>query len=180
MDKAFHFAIPSIDWTALLPVAIVALTGMFALIAEMLRPKHNNNLIVAISLSGLGLAGVASILLLQQGNYTTAAELFVRDSFGTAIHLLLLLSAGLTVVISEDYLRHKRIPFGEFYPLVLWSTVGAMVMSATTNLLVIFLGLEILSISLYVMAGMSRREEKSEESAIKYFLLGAFASGFLR
>jgi NADH-quinone oxidoreductase subunit N len=62
---------------------------------------------------------------------------------------------------------------------VLWSTVGAMIMSATTSLLMIFLGLEILSVALYVMAGMSRSEEKSEESALKYFLLGAFASGFL-
>jgi NADH-quinone oxidoreductase subunit N len=82
-------------------------------------------------------------------------------------------------MFSESYLREKKIPFWEFYPLVLWSAFGAMVMASTKNLLMIFLGLEVLSIALYVMAGMSRTEQKSEESAIKYFLLGAFASGFL-
>src|SRR5205085_2348323 len=83
------------------------------------------------------------------------------------------------ILFSEGYLREKRIAFAEFYPLVLWSTSGAMLMATSRNLLVIFLGLEVLSIALYVMAGMSRSEEKSEESALKYFLLGAFASGFL-
>ncbi len=179
MDKAFHFAIPVIDWTALLPIMIVAVTGIFALIAEMFRPKHNNNLIVGVSLGGLALAAVASALSLQQPSYTTAAELFLRDSLGTVAQLLILLATALTISFSEGYLRNKRIPFGEFYPLVLWSSVGAMIMTSTMNLLVIFLGLEILSVSLYVMAGMSRSEEKSEESALKYFLLGAFASGFL-
>ena len=116
---------------------------------------------------------------MTQPTFATAADMAVRDSFGTTMQLLLVMASALTVLFSEAYLRAKRIPFGEFYPLLLWSTVGGMIMSSTTNLLVIFLGLEILSISLYVMAGMSRREEKSEESAIKYFLLGAFASGFL-
>jgi NADH-quinone oxidoreductase subunit N len=179
LDKAFHFAIPQIAWTAVLPIAIVAVTGMIALIAEMMRPKHNNNLLVGISLGGLALSAVASLLLLEQPSYLTAGDLLARDPFASVMHLLMLLATALSIVFSEDYLRQKRIPFGEFYPLILWSTVGAMIMVATTNLLMIFLGLEILSVSLYVMAGMSRKEEKSEESALKYFLLGAFASGFL-
>ncbi len=179
MDKAFHFAVPAIEWTAILPVAIVALTGIIALIAEMFRPKNNNNLIVGISLGGLVLAAIALVLQTVQPTYQTAGDLVLRDPFGTAIQLLVLLATGLTVLFSESYLRAKRIAFGEFYPLVLWSTVGAMVMSSTSNLLVVFVGLEILSVSLYVLSGISRREEKSEESALKYFLLGAFASGFL-
>ena len=179
MDKAFHFAVPAIDVTAILPIVIVALTGIFALIAEMFRPKHNNNLIVGLSLGGLLLAGLSCVLQLQQPWYTTAADMLVRDSFGSVVQILILISAALSILFSESYLRAKRIPFGEFYPLLLWSTTGAMIMSTTRNLLVVFLGLEILSISLYVMAGMSRSEEKSEESALKYFLLGAFASGFL-
>lgn len=178
MDKPFHFPIPEIDWAAMLPVIIVALTGMLVLLLEMFQRKRNNNLIVWASLGGLSLAGVASVLVLQQPTYSTAADMYARDPFGAAIHILLLLATALTIIFSEDYLRQKRIPYGEFYPLVLWSTVGAMIMSATTNLLMIFVGLEILSVSLYVMAGMSRSEEKSEESALKYFLLGAFASGF--
>jgi NADH-quinone oxidoreductase subunit N len=93
--------------------------------------------------------------------------------------LAVVIATALAVSFSEGYLREKRISHGEFYPLILWSSVGAMMMCTTTNLLMIFLGLEILSVALYVMAGLSRDEEKSEESALKYFLLGAFASGFL-
>nr|HWA83351.1 NADH-quinone oxidoreductase subunit N [Fimbriimonadaceae bacterium] len=99
--------------------------------------------------------------------------------FGLTMQLLIIGATFLAILFSEGYLREKRIPFGEFYPLMLWSAVGAMVMATSRNLLMIFLGVEILSIALYVMAGMSRSEEKSEESALKYFLLGAFASAFL-
>lgn len=179
MDKAFHFAIPSIEWSALLPIIIVALTGICAFVVEMFQPKRENTLIVGISLGGLILAAFTLFFQMDQPVYTTAGDLLLRDPFGTAIQWILLVASALTILFSESYLREKRIPFGEFYPLVLWSTVGAMIMSTTSNLLVVFLGLEILSVSLYVMAGMSRSEEKSEESALKYFLLGAFASGFL-
>ena len=102
-----------------------------------------------------------------------------RTAFTSGIHIALTLASGLTILFSESYLRQKRIGFGEFYPLILWSTAGAMIMSSTENLLVLFVGLEIMSISIYVLAGMSRSEEKSEESALKYFLLGGFASAFL-
>ncbi len=145
----------------------------------MFRPKNDNNLIVGISIGGLIVAGFALFMQMEQPSYATAGDLMQRDAFGTAMQWILILGSALTILFSESYLREKRIPFGEFYPLVLWSTVGAMIMATTTSLLMIFLGLEILSVSLYVMAGMSRSEEKSEESALKYFLLGAFASGFL-
>ncbi|MDR3692021.1 MAG: NADH-quinone oxidoreductase subunit N [Fimbriimonas sp.] len=178
MDKAFHFPIPTIEWFALLPILIVALTGICAFIVEMFQPKRENTLIVGISIGGLLVAAVALFLQMSEPLYSTASDLLLRDTFGSAMQWILLVACGLTILFSEGYLREKRIPFGEFYPLVLWSTVGAMIMASTTSLLVIFVGLEILSVSLYVMAGMSRSEEKSEESALKYFLLGAFASGF--
>lgn len=164
------------------PVVVVAMTGIIALCIEMARPKKNNDMIVLFSLLGLGLAGVAVVLQFNSGNYADGesfAGMVVRDRFSLVMQLLLVGSAFLSIMFSEGYLREKRIPFGEFYPMLLWSTVGAMVMVASRNMLMIFLGLEVLSIALYVMAGMSRKESKSEESALKYFLLGAFASGFL-
>ncbi|HSI72215.1 MAG TPA: NADH-quinone oxidoreductase subunit N [Fimbriimonas sp.] len=177
--QAFNFPLPDVNFEAILPVAIVAITGIVALILEMLRPKHNNDLIVAASLAGLLLAGAALCYQFSFGTSDTFAGMYVRDPFGTSMQIVLVASAFLCILFSEAYLRNKRVPFGEFYPLVLWSTVGAMLMASTTNLLMLFLGLEVLSVSLYVMAGMSRKEERSEESAMKYFLLGAFASGFL-
>jgi len=178
-SSLFKFAPPEINFYALMPILIVALTGVLALVLEMFRPKKSNEYIVAVSLGGLALAGASAYQNLSMGPTQTMALTLLHDSFSATIHLILVASTFLTIVFSEQYLRSKRIPFGEFYPLVLWSTTGAMIMAATNHLLMIFLGLEILSISLYVMAGLSRGEQKSHESALKYFLLGAFASGFL-
>lgn len=179
MDPLFNFPPPDLNFRPMLPMIIVAITGIVALIAEMARPKRNNDLIVGLSLGGLLLAGLSLFFAHGDKFDRTAASMVFLDRFGAMMQGVVLTGTFLTILFSEGYLRAKRIPFGEFYPLVLWSAVGAMIMCATDNLLVIFLGLEILSIALYVMAGMSRSEEKSEESALKYFLLGAFASGFL-
>jgi len=171
--------VPLSDWSMLLPIAMVAMTGIFALILEMIYPKRDNTLIVACSLLGLTLT--AFMLGRQFGVEpdTIFAGTVLRDQFGISMQLVIVLGAAVTILFSDAYLREKRIPFGEFYPLMLWSTMGAMLMCVTTNLLVMFVGLEILSISLYVLAGIARREGKATESALKYFLLGAFATGFL-
>ena len=171
-----------IDWSMIAPVVLVAMVGIIALCIEMARPKKNNNLIVGFTLAGLAVAAIAILVQFDMDSYRigeTLSGMVTRDRFSLTMQLLVVISAFLSVLFSEGYLREKRIPFGEFYPILCWSAVGAMVMVATQNLLMIFLGLEVLSISLYVLAGMSRSENKSEESALKYLLLGAFASGFL-
>jgi NADH-quinone oxidoreductase subunit N len=167
-----------------LPIIVVVSTGILALLIEIIRPKRKNTIIVGVSLLGLI---TAAVFLVHQLTFNGVASdgtetlggMFLNDSFGIVMQLLVVLACFLCICFSESYLRQKRIPFGEFYPLVLWSSSGAMLMATSKNMLVIFLGLEVLSIALYVMAGMSRSEEKSEESAVKYFLLGAFASCFL-
>lgn len=178
-EGLFNFPVPTIDWLATMPVLIVVVVGMLGLTLEMLFPKRASNKIVAVSL--LGLLGAAAATIRQLGGETgdTLAGLLTRDTFGLMIQLLIVGAAFVTVLFSEGYLREKRIAFGEFYPLLLWSTAGAMVMATTHNLLVMFVGLEMLSIALYVLAGLARQEPRSEEAAMKYFLLGAFASAFL-
>ncbi len=162
-----------------MPVLIVAITGALALFIELITPKRTNNLMIGVCLVGL-LAGMVSVARnLGAGYGESFGGMVTTDGFSQAMQLLVMLATFLCVLFSEGYLREKRIPFGEFYPLALWSATGAMIMFSTGNLLILFLGLEVLSIALYVMAGMSRSEEKSEESALKYFLLGGFASGFL-
>lgn len=168
-----------IDWLAILPTLLVAGTGILGLLVEIIFPKRDNGLIIGISLAGLALAGFLIWGQYGQPPADSFAGMLWRDSFALTMQLLIIGATFLAILFSEGYLREKRIPFGEFYPLMLWSAVGAMVMATSRNLLMIFLGVEILSIALYVMAGMSRNEEKSEESALKYFLLGAFASAFL-
>jgi NADH-quinone oxidoreductase subunit N len=175
--------IPTIDWFAILPVAILVLTGVVALLVEVSRPKASNDGVVGVTVLGL-LAALGALYYgqthLPTGKPTTSfAGMVIRDNFGAAMSFIVVLCVLLVVLFSEPYLRQKRIAFAEFYPLAVWSAAGALMMATTTNLLMIFIGLEVLSVALYVLAGLSRQEEKSEEAAIKYFLLGAFASGFL-
>jgi NADH-quinone oxidoreductase subunit N len=170
---------PEIDWLSILPTLIVAGFGILALIPEIIFPKRRNEPIIVTSLIGLLIAGWFVVRQYSEPVKESFGGMVIRDNFALTMQLLIIGSTFLAILFSEGYLRQKRIPFGEFYPLVLWSAVGAMVMATSRNLLMIFLGVEILSIALYVMAGMSRSEEKSEESALKYFLLGAFASAFL-
>lgn len=174
-----HFPPPTdLNWLMIAPMVIVALTGLIALIIEVAMPKRQNGPMVWASIVGLIAAGASVVMQYTAGPGTAFAGAVLRDSVSLTVQLVLIGTCLLTIVFSEGYLREKRIPFGEFYPLVTWATVGGMMMATSTNLLVLFVGLEMLSIALYVLAGMSRAEQKSEESALKYFLLGAFASAF--
>ncbi|MBN8689456.1 MAG: NADH-quinone oxidoreductase subunit N [Armatimonadetes bacterium] len=174
-----YSAPPLIDWSVIMPIVVVSLGGVIALMLEMFRPKANNMLIVWTSVMTLVVAAIAVVVQFPLPASDTFAKMAYRDQFGLLLQGAIVLSTLLVVIFSEAYLRAKRIPFAEFYPLALWSAAGAMIMVSTKNLLMIFVGLEVLSIALYVMAGMSKKEMKSEESAIKYFLLGAFASAFM-
>lgn len=171
--------IPTIDWRALAPFTIIVCTGIVALFIEMLRPRRNNNLVVGASVLGLLVAAWTLFGMLGGPSGESFAGMVLNDRFGQILQLVMVGSCAVCFLFSEPYLREKRIPFAEFYPLALWSTAGGMLMVSSKHLLMVFLGLELLSISLYCLAGMSRHESKSEESALKYFLLGSFASAFL-
>ncbi len=171
-----NYVLPTVEWPTVMPVLIVVVTGILAVFIEMLWPKRNNNVIVGLGLVGLGLAGSSVLKQFGAPDGVTFGDMVVRDQVGLVMQLLLVGICFVAFLFSEGYLREKQIPFAEFYPLALWATAGGMLMVTTTNTLELFLGLEVLSIALYCLAGMSRQESKSEESALKYFLLGAFAS----
>ena len=101
------------------------------------------------------------------------------DKFAMFINMVLLFSSALVVLISPQYLNRRAIHYGEYYALILAATLGMMLLAAAMSLMVIFLAIESLSISLYVLSGFARHEERSQEAALKYLLLGGFASGFL-
>lgn len=174
-----RYVLPTLDWAVLMPTILVFVTGVVGLLIEMFRPKQNNNTIVGVSLAGLVGAFVLMAAQLGREPVTTAGGMVTQDHFGLLSQMVMVGATALAFVFSEGYLRHKRIAFGEFYPLALWATAGGMIMAGTENLLMLFIGLEVLSISLYCLAGMARDEHKSEESALKYFLLGSFASAIL-
>src|SRR4030065_2274387 len=105
--------------------------------------------------------------------------MITSDGFAVFFKITILIIAFLTLLISMGYAAREGIGFGEYYALILFATVGMMLMASGSHLIVIFLGLETMSISIYILAGMLREDRRSAEAAFKYFLLGAFATGFL-
>jgi len=172
------FFAPEIDWSAVAPIGIVVATALATLIAELFLPRHQRTPLAIIGLVGVGLAAYFQ-LATWQTRTTTFGEMIVADTLGALLSLAVLGATALTLLLAEDYLQARDLRYGEFYPLVLFASGGAIAMLTTTNLMVMFIGLETLSIALYVLSGLSRTEARSEESALKYFLLGAFASAFL-
>ena len=163
----------------LLPVGILMLTGILALVVEMIAPRKLTATISWLSIIGVIASAVILCWQFSAPDTETFAGSILRDRLGTLLQLGILGSGLLIYAFSYGYLERKKLLHGEFYAIASWAISGAMVMVSTNSLLMLFIGLEVLSIGLYVLAGWSRREEKSEESAIKYFLLGAFASAFL-
>jgi NADH-quinone oxidoreductase subunit N len=104
---------------------------------------------------------------------------FAYDKFAMFINMVLLFSSALVIVISPQYLNRRGIHYGEYYALIIAATLGMMLLTGAMSLMVIFLAIEALSIALYVLSGFARTEERSQEAALKYLLLGGFASGFL-
>jgi NADH-quinone oxidoreductase subunit N len=166
---------------AILPILIVMVTGMAVLLADSCLAfwRRARVLSALLSLIGIGIAAFYCFPLMAEGDRTAFNGAIVADSFAQACNLILLVTAALAVLLAMTYLENRRLNLGEYYALVLFSTSGAMLMAAANDLIVLFIALEILSVALYVLAGFARTEERSEEAALKYFLLGAFAAGFL-
>lgn len=175
--EGMRLALPEIDFHLLLPFLIVVGTATLVLLVELFLPRRWNWLLAAIGLLGLIVASIFEILLWGSSRRTFGG-MFLSDTLAVMVSLILLGATALTLLFAEDYLQAKKINFGEFYPLLLYATSGAMLMVSSTDLILIFLGLEILSLALYVLVGLARLEVRSEEAALKYFLLGAFASAF--
>ena len=112
-------------------------------------------------------------------NGVTFSNMIAQDNYALVLNWIFLLSAAITVVISLDYLPRQGIERGEYYVLLLFATGGMMLLAQGTDLIVLFLGLELLSITLYVLVGFAYPRLSSEEAAMKYLLIGAFAAGFL-
>ena len=167
---------------AILPILIVLITGMIVLVGDACLGfwRRSKLFSASVALTGIAFAGFASTGALTDGGTRLAFNGAISaDPFSQACNLILILVAGLAILIAMTYLQNRDMHFAEYYALVLFSTSGAMLMAAANDLIVLFIALEILSVALYVLTGFARTEERSEEAALKYFLLGAFAAGFL-
>jgi NADH-quinone oxidoreductase subunit N len=187
MDFSLAFQLPNItnpnvNFGLILPELIVGGAGVVVMLVDAFIRKNQRWATGALSLAGLVAAGIATIWM--WAGWTSLAPrgflgMIVLDELRLSFTLIFLFVSALTVLISMVWVETERLPAGEFHSLLLFATMGMMLMASGNDLVIIFLGLEILSIATYVMAGFRRTDLRSNESSLKYFILGSFSSAFL-
>ncbi len=169
---------PEIDWSLIMPSLVIVSTMLIVLIFDLFD-AISKKVLGLITIVGTGIALVVSIQLLQVGtNETQFNNMFRIDGYSLFFNIIFLISAILVVLISLSYLGKDDRKQGPYYLLILLATLGMMLMAAGNELIIVFLGLELMSLSLYVLAGYFRDNPDSSEAGMKYLLLGAFASAF--
>ncbi len=167
-----------LDFYVILPVLVLAAWASLLLLADLFIPRERKGLTVL--LAALGLLLTLGVSLSQFGREAVGfGGMVMLDGFSTFLTSLLALSGLLGIGVAYSYLKRIDIERGEYYALLLFSVVGMMLMAQASDLIVTFIALELLSIPLYVMAAIAYPKTDSEEAGLKYFLLGAFASGFV-
>jgi len=166
------------DFLAILPVLVVLVTGVLVMVADVFLPEGRKG--IAALLSGLGLAaGLGAALAAVPSTGTAFAGMVVADGFSLFLDALFAAVGLVGIGLAYDYFKRMRLQRGEYYTLLLFSIGGMMLMGHANDLVMFFLALELLSIPLYILSGFFRARLASQEAALKYFLLGAFSSGFV-
>jgi NADH-quinone oxidoreductase subunit N len=168
------------DYIRILPEIVLSVWGIIVMFVEALLPPGRSR-------KPLGLFSALGVLVALAATYCQSAPQFAGfgfnhmlrvDHFSIFFHLIVLLVALATILMSLDYLPFQKMDHGEYYALILLGSVGMCLMSSAVELVLVFIALEISSISSYVLAGFRRHAAESAESSLKYFLLGSFATGF--
>ncbi|WP_131782601.1 NADH-quinone oxidoreductase subunit NuoN [Legionella gresilensis] len=162
-----------------LPEIIILITASIALLADLFFRDHYKNITLSISLIGLALAGLCSFMLLGNFKVLILNGLFISDDIAQLMKIFIAISAFICFVYSSAYIEERQMPAGDYYILGLFSTLGMMVLVSAHSLLTIYLGLELLSLPLYAMTAIRRTNSDAAEAALKYFIMGAIASGML-
>src|SRR6202522_888787 len=166
------------DYIRILPELVLSAFGIVIMLLEpLLDEEKSQKLLGFIALLG-ALAGIAATWVMSGSPGLAFSRMVKVDSFSVFFHVLVIAIAAIIILISCEYMAVQRIRAGEYYALILFGTVGMALMSSAVELVLIFIALEISSISSYVLAGFRRNEASSSESSLKYFLLGSFATAF--
>ena len=166
----------SSDFAAVIPILTVTLAACAAMVAEAFRAPGERMPIGGLGVIGLAGAAAASVFLWNRD--ASGFGVIRADNFALFFNLVLVAVGILTILMSGQVIEREELPQGEYYALTLFSIAGMMMMAAATDLLVIFLALEILSLGVYVLTGIRRSSAAGAEAAFKYFLLGSFSSAF--
>ena len=183
-----YVSFSSADYELALPMLLLSLFGVGILLIDLILPEQWKRVNAYTALIGVAFSAVAVGKLHlayraaeRRGNelatFTGFMDSLVVDRFAIYFFYLFLLGAAIAILMSVRYLEIERESHGEFYALILFSVVGMMCMAAGYDIVLIFIGLELMAISTYVLVGFLRRDKRSNEAALKYLLLGAFSSG---
>jgi NADH-quinone oxidoreductase subunit N len=174
------------DYTLALPMIMLAVFGIGILLIDLMLPAEWKHLNAWTALVGLGFSAAALLFKVQFGHYSDGQPLvgsfgfmhtMLMDRFAVYFGYLFLAGAAIAVLMSIKYLEIEKEDHGEFYALVLFAVIGMMCMASGYDVVLLFIGLELMAISTYVLVGFLRRDRRSNEAALKYLLLGAFSSG---
>jgi NADH-quinone oxidoreductase subunit N len=166
------------DYMRILPELVLSIFGMLVMVVDPLLDEDNSHQVLGtVALIGT-LVALASTFWMAQYPGTAFWNMVRVEGFSIFFHVLVIAIAAVAILSSFEYLQVQRIRAGEYYGLILFGTVGMCLMSSAIELVLIFIALEISSISTYVLAGFRRRDASSSESSLKYFLLGSFATAF--
>ncbi|MEI7622022.1 MAG: NADH-quinone oxidoreductase subunit N [Actinomycetes bacterium] len=188
---------PSIDWLALLPMLILLVGALLTLTFSSFLKRREPKGLFTVTTVVIAVAAALSVMPMwarvqgwnsllwwnidhpQTGPFSTAGGAVGIDGFSLFVTMVLCVGVVLAALLADGFLRRESMTGPEFYVLLLLSAVGGVIMAMSNDLIVLFIGLETLSIAVYVLAGMNLRRVQSQESGLKYFILGAFSSAFL-
>lgn len=165
--------IPFPDLTPVTPEIIMTISATVLLILELIFKNKGILAFIAVATAAV----VLYTIPLSHGQ--TFGGMFISDAYSTYFKLIFIINLVLTVLISLRYIHREKAGYGEYYSLLVFATSGMMLMASAKDLIILYLGLELMALSTYILAGIKRHDIKSNEAAIKYFLLGAFSSALL-
>ncbi|HJU09233.1 MAG TPA: NADH-quinone oxidoreductase subunit N [Candidatus Binataceae bacterium] len=174
------FTLSTIDfsWLPILPLIAVSVGAMVVMLVGVQLEDEDSASLGFISLVALLAAFILTMFQLGQDTVAFHGSLAI-DDYAVFFEAIIIIATALTISMSLEYAADAALPGAEYYALILFAALGMMLMAAAGDLIIIFLGLETMSIAVYALAGFIRRDPRSNEAAIKYFLLGAFSTGFL-
>jgi NADH-quinone oxidoreductase subunit N len=167
----------TINISAVLPAVVLSVFGIAVMVAEPFVKDRKKSSLGWLAFAGT-IAAMFTLPAMTESRGQWYSNLWIVDDYSIFFCFLFVLIGGITTLTSLDFLRREGMNHAEFYALLLFATVGMIMMAGSNELIMVFLGLEILSIATYVLAGFRRTDLKSNESALKYFLLGSFSSAF--
>ncbi len=167
-----------INWQVISPQIVLAVFGFLLLLLEAFLPKDKKGILPHLAWIGIAVSFFFTVNLFGS-KFSAFNGMALADNFALFFSFIFLVSSFLVVLLSLSYLKREKEVRGDYYALVLFATLGMMLMASSFDLIVIFLGLEIVSVSLYILSGFRKKDPKSNEASMKFFLMGSFATSFL-